>query len=74
MSSLKQIKNRLQNKKNSLIKLDSSIARMRGKENKVVLRRLNMEKTVLASEIKKLERQLMAIVTAARIKINPSLS
>jgi phenylalanyl-tRNA synthetase alpha subunit len=59
MSSIKQIQNRLLNKKNSLNKVTIDMASAEKSKNNIVLRKLNQEKGTLGRDIRKLERQLI---------------
>ena len=66
MPSIKQIQNRLQNKKNSLNKVNSNIVQAGNNKNKVVLRRLKQEKDSLGRDIRNLERQLITMENESR--------
>ena len=66
MPSIKQIKNRLLLKKNSLDKVNSNITRAGSSKNSVTLRKLNQEKGALGRDIRNLERQLITMENAAR--------
>ena len=66
MPSIKQIKNRLLLKKNSLDKVNSNITRAGSSKNSVTLRKLNQEKGALGQDIRNLERQLITMENAAR--------
>ncbi len=66
MSSIKQIRLRLLNKKNSLNKVNSEITHASKSTNTLVLRRLDQEKLSLNKDIKNLERQLVTIQNASR--------
>lgn len=66
MSSMKQIQNRIQIKKNSINKVNTNIAHANSSKNKVILRRLNQEKDLLARDIRKLERQLVTLENQSR--------
>jgi hypothetical protein len=57
--SIKQIQNRLANKKDSLNKININITRVGKSKNNIALRKLNQEKGTLDRDIKKLERQLI---------------
>ena len=71
MPSIKQIKNRLVLKKNSLDKVNSNITRAGSSKNSLVLRKLNQEKGALGRDIRNLERQLITMENAAReVKIS----
>ena len=59
MPSIKQIQNRLLNKKNSLHKVNLNMAKAENRINSIVLRKLNQEKGTLDRDIRKLERQLI---------------
>jgi hypothetical protein len=59
MPSIKQLQNRLLNKKNSLNKVNLNIANAEKSKNTAVLRRLTQEKGTLDRDIRKLERQLI---------------
>jgi hypothetical protein len=59
MPSIKQIQNRLLNKKNSLNKVTIDMASAEKSKNNIVLRKLNQEKGTLGRDIRKLERQLI---------------
>lgn len=58
MPSIKQIQNRLLNKKSSLSNINSSIDRSSSDTSKIILKRLYQEKASLGIDIRKLERQL----------------
>ena len=66
MPSKKQIQSRLLNKKNSLDKVNSNIARANSSKNNVILRKLNQEKGTLARDIRNLERQLVTMENTSR--------
>lgn len=66
MPSKKQIQSRLQNKKDSLNKVNSNIARVSSSKDKIILRRLNQEKDSLGRDIRNLERQLVTMENDAR--------
>ena len=66
MPSKKQIQSRLLNKKNSLDKVNSNIARANSSKNNVILRKLNQEKGTLARDIRNLERQLFTMENTSR--------
>ena len=61
MPSIKQIQNRLLNKKNNLNKVNLNMANAEKSKNNnnIVLRKLNQEKGTLDRDIRKLERQLI---------------
>ena len=59
MPSIKQIQNRLVNKKDSLNKVNINITRAGKSKNNIALRKLNQEKGTLDRDIRKLERQLI---------------
>lgn len=59
MPSIKQIQNRLANKKDSLNKINKNKTRAGKSKNNIALRKLNQEKGTLDRDIKKLERQLI---------------
>ncbi len=59
MPSIKQLQNRLLNKKNSLDKVNLNIANAEKSKNNAVLRRLHQEKGTLDRDIRKLQRQLI---------------
>ena len=59
MPSIKQLQNRLLNKKNRLNKVNLNIANAEKSKNNAVLRRLNQEKGTLDRDIRKLERRLI---------------
>ena len=59
MPSIKQIQNRLLNKKNSLNKVTIDMASAEKSKNNIVLRKLNQEKGTLGRDIRKLERQFI---------------
>ena len=59
MLSIKQIQNRLSNKKDSLDKVNINITRAGKSRNNIALRKLNQEKGTLDRDIRKLERQLI---------------
>ena len=59
MPSVKQLQNRLLNKKNSLSKVNLNIVNAEKSKNRAVLRRLNQEKGALDRDIRKLERHLI---------------
>ena len=73
MPSIKQIQNRLLNKKNSLNKVNLSMANAEKNKNNIVLRKLNQEKGSLDRDIRKLERQLIMGKKASKEKktLNP---
>jgi len=72
MSSIKQIQNRLLNKKNSLNKVNLNMATAEKGKNSIALRRLTQDKDVLNVDIKKLERQLiMEMKVSMEKKDNP---
>ena len=73
MPSIKQIQNRLLNKKNSLNKVNLSMANAEKNKNGIVLRKLNQEKGTLDRDIRKLERQLIMEKKASKEKkaLNP---
>ena len=60
MPSIKQLQNRLLNKKNSLNKVNLSVIRAENGKSSILLRKLNQEKGSLDRDIRKLERQLIA--------------
>ena len=66
MPSIKQIQSRLQNKKNSLNKVNSNIAQAASSKNKEVLRRFKQEKDSLGRDIRNLERQLFTMENESR--------
>ena len=66
MPSIKQIQNRLQNKKNSLNKVNSNIAQAANSKNKEILRRFKQEKDSLSRDIRNLERQLVTTENESR--------
>ena len=66
MPSIKQIQSRLQNKKNSLNKVNSNIAQAASSKNKEVLRRFKQEKDSLGRDIRNLERQLVTMENESR--------
>lgn len=66
MPSIKQLQNRLLNKKNSLKKVNSNIAQASNSKNKVILRRLKQEKDSLGRDIRNLERQLVTTENESR--------
>ena len=59
MPSIKQLQNRLIDKKNSLNKINLNIANAEKRKNRIVLRKLDQEKGTLNQDIKKLERRLI---------------
>ena len=75
MPSIKQIQNRLLNKKNNLNKVNLNMANAEKSKNNnnIVLRKLNQEKGTLDRDIRKLERQLIAEKKASKEKktLNP---
>ena len=73
MSSIKQIQNRLFNKKNSLNKVNLNMANAEKSKNKILLRKLIQEKGTLDRDIRKLERQLITGKKASKEKktLNP---
>ena len=68
MPSIKQIQNRLLNKKNSLNKVNLNMANAERNKNNIVLRKLNQEKGTLGRDIGKLERQLITKKKASKEK------
>ena len=66
MPSIKQIQNRILNKKNSLNKVNSNIAHVGSSKNSAVLSKLNQEKGSLSRDIRNLERQLVTMENASR--------
>ena len=73
MPSIKQIQNRLLNKKNSLNKVNLSMANSEKSKNNIVLRKLNQENGTLDRDVRKLERQLIMEKKASKEKktLNP---
>ena len=75
MPSIKQIQNRLLNKKNNLNKVNLNMANAEKSKNNnnIVLRKLNQEKGTLDRDIRKLERQLITEKKASKEKktLNP---
>ncbi len=66
MPSIKQIQSRLQNKKNSLNKVNSNITQAANGKNKEILRRFKQEKDSLSRDIRNLERQLVTMENESR--------
>ena len=73
MPSIKQIQNRLLNKKNRLNIVGLNMANAEKSKNNIILRKLNQEKGVLDRDIRKLERQLIMEKQASKQKttLNP---
>ena len=59
MPSVKQLQNRLFNKKTSLNKVTLNVATAEKSKNSPMLRKFNQEKGTLDRDIRKLERQLI---------------
>ena len=74
MPSIKQIQNRLLNRKNSLNKVNLNMADAEKRKNNIVLRKLSQEKATLDRDISKLKRQLVMEQDASkeRKKFTPS--
>ena len=73
MPSIKQLQNRLLNKKHNLNKVNSNITTAERGDNSITLKRLTQDKGSLDRDIKKLERQLiMEIRTSKEKKDNPT--
>ena len=70
MPSIKQIQNRLLNKKNSLNKVNLNIVKAKNSKNSNALRRLNQEKGSLERDIGNLERQMIREKNASKEKKN----
>lgn len=68
MVTLKQIQNRLLNKKSSLNKVSLNMANAEKSKNNMMLRKLNQEKRTLDRDIRKLERQLISEQKASKEK------
>ena len=68
MPSIKQLQNRLFNKKTSLNKVNLNMATAEKSKNTIVLRKLNQEKGTLDRDIRKLERQLIMEIKASKEK------
>ena len=68
MPSVKQIQNRLLNRKNSLNKVNLNLENAEKRKNNIVLRKLHQEKGTLDRDIRKLERQLTMEKKASREK------
>jgi hypothetical protein len=66
MPSIKQIQNRILNKKNSLKKNNLDIATAEKGKNNITLRKLSQDKGALNVDIRKLERQLDLETKASR--------
>ena len=60
MATMKQLQYRLSDKKKSLNKVNQNMVKAEKSKNNIALRRLNQEKGALDSDIRKLERQLLA--------------
>ena len=71
MPSIKQIQNRLSNKKNSMSKVNSNMSTAERGDNAITLKRLTQDRTSLDRDIKKLERQLVMEIKTSREKIAP---
>ena len=72
MPSVKQLQNRLVNKKHSMNKVNSNMATAEKGDNSITLKRLTQDKSSLDRDIKKLERQLVMEIRAAREKKDDS--
>ena len=68
MPSVKQLQNRLVNKKHSMNKVNSNMATAEKGDNSITLKRLTQDKSSLDRDIKKLERQLVMEIRASREK------
>ena len=68
MPSIKQIQNRLLNKKNQYSKVNTSVSKAEKSKNRNELRKLNQEKGTLDRSIRKLERQLIMEKKASKEK------
>ena len=68
MPSIKQIENRLLNKKNQFSKVSMGVSKAEKSKNNIVLRKLNQEKGTLDRDIRKLERQLILEKKASKEK------
>ena len=66
MPSIKQLQSRLQNKKDSLNKVTSNIARASSGKDREILRRFKQEKDSLGRDIRNLERQLATMENEVR--------
>jgi hypothetical protein len=66
MPSVKQLQNRLLNKKHSMKKVNLNMATAQKGNNSITLKRLVQDKNSLDRDIKKLERQLVLETRAAR--------
>ena len=68
MATIKQLQYRLSDKKKSLDKVNLNMVKAEKSKNNSALRRLNQEKGSLDSDIRKLERQLVAEKRISREK------
>jgi hypothetical protein len=72
MPSVKQLQNRLLNKKYSMNKVNLNMATAQKGNNSITLKRLVQDKSSLDRDIKKLERQLVLETRAAREQTDDS--
>ncbi|MBN1625966.1 MAG: hypothetical protein JW944_05530 [Deltaproteobacteria bacterium] len=68
MTTIKQLQSRLLNKRQSMNRVNSSMAEAEKGENRITLKRLTQDRGSLGRDIQKLERKLAMEIRIAREK------